>query len=286
MPLSGYQVELFLNEFRKRYGYKRTSSYTTDKLNISEEAQYEANRLHSHLRRSSLETEWVTPQKVLDLIADQTKYDETIEYEQQRRAGLFLDPIYVPLNPSPRIELVHAYEKRGEPMPQRLKEAPQETLEADTQKTPPATQPRHETKKATPSQTQEPTLNLDKIEEEVFDDLDLAEDQERGGSEADVVYGSGRVTRDSILEFIYHHPDSALKFLAQRELDGKHLPNEVLDVYEEWANRGMSRNRVRKYILELMEWEKIPDRPLADLWAEIRDRIYDLTHGVEIDYSA
>ena len=109
MPLSGYQVEAFLNAFRKRYGYQRTLPHSVENLNISADARTEMRAWGSQSHQTSLK-EWVTPQNVLAIIADQTPYDPVIEYEQQRRAGLFFNPPYMPANAPPAIGLVRDFE--------------------------------------------------------------------------------------------------------------------------------------------------------------------------------
>ena len=38
----------------------------------------------------------------------------------------------------------------------------------------------------------------------------------------------------------------------------------------------MSRGKVRQLVLELMEWERLPDDFPHSIWMRLRDRIYDL----------
>lgn len=276
-------MELLLHEFRKRNGYKRVPSHGADRLQISEEAQYEAFRVQSHFPKPGVSTEWVTPQQIFELVADTTEYDPMVEYEQQRRAGLLLNPVYTPPNPPPTMGIVRDYASEREQM-----EAQQRQQEFQPSPEEGQTQASSNTQSAAPSPTQAKEKKssgqiVPLIEEdEEFDDMEMSDEHERGGDEADVIYGSGRITYASMTEFVNHNPDSALKFLAQRELDGKHLPPPVLGVYEAWNERGLSRGRVKKYIMELMEWDKLPEMPLADMWAALRDRIYDLTHGLDV----
>ena len=94
--------------------------------------------------------------------------------------------------------------------------------------------------------------------------------------EEDVVYGDGPVTEDSILEFIQNYPDSAVKFLYRKNLDNRPLPPMEEDIYQRWERRGMSRAKVRGFVLEVMGWEKLPDDFPHNIWLRLRDRIYEL----------
>ena len=94
--------------------------------------------------------------------------------------------------------------------------------------------------------------------------------------EEDVVYGDGPVTEDSILEFIQNYPDSAVKFLYRKNLDNRPLPPVEEDIYRHWERRGMSRSKVRGFVLEIMGWEKLPDDFPHNIWLRLRDRIYEL----------
>ncbi len=275
MSLSGYKVETLLNAFRKKYGYKRVSDHRIDSLRISEEAKYEGNRLRSFIEHSKPAPEWVTPQNILELIADRTEYDTLTEYEQQRRAGLFLEPMYIPPNPPPPINLVREFTvvheteagmERVSPVQTESTSAKMDTTRATA------------TSAITPSpEKTTPVAGLEIEEEEDFN-LSSEEADGKQDDEADVVYGLGRITEASMMDFIHKHPDSALKFLASRELDGKHLSSGVLDVYDGWKQRGLSRKKVLNYILEIMEWDALPNEPLYDIWSRLRDKIYDLLH--------
>ena len=94
--------------------------------------------------------------------------------------------------------------------------------------------------------------------------------------EEDVVYGDGPVTEDSILDFIQNYPDSAVKFLYRKNLDNRALPPVEEDIYQRWERRGMSRAKVRGFVLEIMGWEKLPDDFPHNIWLALRDRIYEL----------
>jgi hypothetical protein len=94
--------------------------------------------------------------------------------------------------------------------------------------------------------------------------------------EEDVVYGNGPVTEDSIVEFIQNYPDSAVKFLYRKNLDNRPLPPMEEDIYQKWERRGMSRAKVRGYVLEIMGWDKLADDFPHNIWMRLRDRIYEL----------
>ena len=50
--------------------------------------------------------------EVIELIEDKTEYDPVVDFVQQSRAGRFVDPVYVPENPSPpKFSLVTDYSK-------------------------------------------------------------------------------------------------------------------------------------------------------------------------------
>ena len=112
-------------------------------------------------------------------------------------------------------------------------------------------------------------------EESIEDDEDglLQDDAE----EDDVVFGSKRITQSSLEKFVRQYSDSTLKFLLRRTLDGRPLPGEIEEVYAGWEKRGLSRGRLKKYVLKLMEWSEIPDMPILDLLQMIRDRVYEVS---------
>ena len=66
-------------------------------------------------------------------------------------------------------------------------------------------------------------------------------------------------------------------FLLRRTLDGRPLPPEIEGVYSSWEKRGLSRGRLKKYVLKLMEWSEVPEMPILDLLQILRDRIYEVS---------
>ena len=127
-------------------------------------------------------------------------------------------------------------------------------------------------KKAQPTTAQ--LLDFDDEEEEDFDDEDGLSAEET--DETDVVFGTGPITQASMIKFMHQYPDSVLKFLLRRNLDGRPLPGEFEKIYDQWQQRGLMRGRLKRYLLKMMEWEEIPDTPIHELVGQIRNRILDL----------
>ena len=78
------------------------------------------------------------------------------------------------------------------------------------------------------------------------------------------------------MKFVQQYPDSTLKFLLRRNLDGRPLPTEFEQIYANWEKRGLMRGRVRRYVLQLMEWKDVPDLPLHELLGQMRNRLLDI----------
>ena len=57
--------------------------------------------------------------------------------------------------------------------------------------------------------------------------------------ETDVVFGTGKITPASMMSFVRQYPDSTLKFLLRRNLDGRPLPSEFDQIYKTWEERGL-----------------------------------------------
>ncbi len=124
---------------------------------------------------------------------------------------------------------------------------------------------------AKPEETPEPIIEAldidDALDVEVMDEVKEGED--------DVVYGSGPISDAAIIHFVHKFPDSALKFLYRKQLDGKALTNTEEEIYQNWEKRQMTRGKVKSYIKTLMEWKDMPKRPLYEIWKEIRDHIFE-----------
>ena len=92
----------------------------------------------------------------------------------------------------------------------------------------------------------------------------------------DIVYGSGLITDQAMIEFIKGYPDSAIKFYYQKKLDETDLTYEEKEIYRSWSRRGMSRQRLEKHIIEILNWEKMTKQKPHKLWHILRDRIYEI----------
>ena len=121
--------------------------------------------------------------------------------------------------------------------------------------------------------------NMDDEEEEDFDEDDGLTAVE--SDETDVVFGTEKITPASMMNFIRQYPDSTLKFLLRRNLDGRPLPTEFEQIYKTWEDRGLMRGRVRRYVLQIMDWEDVPDLPVHELLGQMRNRLLDMKLGDE-----
>ena len=122
---------------------------------------------------------------------------------------------------------------------------------------------------------------------EVVLDDELEEDEDEGLGELheddnDVVFGTGPINKTSMIKFINRYPDSALRFLTRRDLDGRPVRSEYEPIYENWAERGLMKGRVKKHILTLMKWSELPDRPLNELVGDIRNTLAEMRISGEI----
>ena len=113
--------------------------------------------------------------------------------------------------------------------------------------------------------------NLDDVPDERYDDT----------GEEDVVYGNGRVSDDSVWDFIHNYPDSAVKFLYRKTLESKPLTPTEEDIYRKWELRGMSRTKIRKFLLEIMGWQSLPDDFPHNIWKMLRDQIFEIKSRVQ-----
>ena len=99
--------------------------------------------------------------------------------------------------------------------------------------------------------------------------------------ETDVVFGGEKISKAALEKFIRQYPDSTLRFLLRRSLEGRPLSAEIEAIYYSWEKRGLSRGRLKKYLLKLMEWPEVPDLPILDLLQSLKDRIYEDSQKVE-----
>ena len=124
-------------------------------------------------------------------------------------------------------------------------------------------------------------LNFEEDEE----DQEIEEDDSGlilvDSDETDVVFGGEKISKAALEKFIRQYPDSTLRFLFRRSLEGKPLSAEIEAIYYSWEKRGLSRGRLKKYMLKLMEWPEVPDLPILDLLQSLKDRIYEDSQKVE-----
>ena len=118
-------------------------------------------------------------------------------------------------------------------------------------------------------------LNFEEDEE----DQEIEEDDSGlilvDSDETDVVFGGEKISKAALEKFIRQYPDSTLRFLLRRSLEGKPLSAEIEAIYYSWEKRGLSRGRLKKYLLKLMEWPEVPDLSILDLLQSLKDRIYE-----------
>jgi hypothetical protein len=106
--------------------------------------------------------------------------------------------------------------------------------------------------------------------------IDVPDTRPEDTGEDDVVYGTGRVTDDSIWDFVLSYPDSAVKFLYRKTLENKPLTPTEEDIYRKWEMRGLSRSKVRGLVLEIMRWKSLPEDFPHNIWRALRDQIFDM----------
>ena len=117
-------------------------------------------------------------------------------------------------------------------------------------------------------------IEEDGLDEEFeFDEKGLHDEDD---ADNDVVFGDGQIDSNSIREFVKNFPDSTIKFMFRKNLDGRNLPVEYEEIYINWEKRGLSRGRLKKYLFKLMKWDNFPDIPILEVVQRIKDRQYDL----------
>jgi len=121
-----------------------------------------------------------------------------------------------------------------------------------------------------------PSIEQELLVEPADEFLDDIPDGRYDAGEEDVVYGNGRVTDDSVWEFIHNYPDSAVKFLYRKTLENKALTPTEEDIYRKWELRGMTRTKVRQFMLEIMGWQSLPDDFPHNIWKFLRDQIFEI----------
>ncbi len=123
----------------------------------------------------------------------------------------------------------------------------------------------------------EPDIESYEVEEEEEEESALTAGID--DDDADVVYGTGRITDEAHKSFIISSPDSAVKFLMRKELDGRPLKSSEDEIYEAWQERGLSRGKLRKHILKIMEWENVPELEVNEIYNQVKDKAYEISHS-------
>ena len=302
MLFSAYQIESLLADFQQTDSPAGKSASET--LSLSADAIQDARQYLRPPKRSPLN--WVTPKDIRGLVEDISSYDPVVDNVQQSRAGRFVVPAYVPEIPAPAFPLVSDHTQmapESETTEQESSESP--VTEEDTLMPEINTESAEVEDKVSVSVSEDISkensliIETEKSSEEseestngksavstasLFEGIDEEEhelEEEEGlqvdnSEENDVVFGDGRIDQKSMSNFVAHYPDSTLKFLMRKNLDGRPLPVGYEEIYSQWENRGLSRGRLKKYLLKLMEWENFPDIPVHDVVNKIREHQYFL----------
>ena len=298
MLFSAYQIESLLADFQQTDSPAGKSASET--LSLSADAIQDARQYLRPLKRSPLN--WVTPKDIRGLVEDISSYDPVVDNVQQGRAGRFVVPAYVPEIPAPAFPLVSDHTQmapESETTEQESSESP--VTEEDALMPEINTESAEVEDKVSVSVSEDISkensliIETEKSSEEseestngesaasLFDGIDdeeheLEEEGLQGDNseENDVVFGDGRIDQKSMSNFVAHYPDSTLKFLMRKNLNGRPLPVGYEEIYSQWENRGLSRGRLKKYLFKLMEWKNFPDIPVHDVVNKIREHQYFL----------
>ena len=298
MLFSAYQIESLLADFQQTDSPAGKSASET--LSLSADAIQDARQYLRPLERSPLN--WVTPKDIRGLVEDISSYDPVVDNVQQSRAGRFVVPAYVPEIPAPAFPLVSDHTQmapESETTEQESSESP--VTEEDALMPEINTESAEVEDKVSVSVSEDISkensliIETEKSSEEseestngesaasLFEGIDdeeheLEEEGLQGDNseENDVVFGDGRIDQKSMSNFVANYPDSTLKFLMRKNLDGRPLPVGYEEIYSQWENRGLSRGRLKKYLFKLMEWKNFPDIPVHDVVNKIREHQYFL----------
>ena len=305
MLFSAYQIESLLADFQQSDSPAGKSASET--LSLSADAIQDARQYLRPPKRSPLN--WVTPKDIRGLVEDISSYDPVVDNVQQSRAGRFVVPAYVPEIPAPAFPLVRDHTQmaqESETIEQESSESPvteedalmseintesaevadkvsvsvsediskENSLIIETEKS------SEESEESTNGEPAASTASLfEGIDDEEHDEEHELEEEGLQGDnseENDVVFGDGHIDQKSMRNFVAHYPDSTLKFLMRKNLDGRPLPVGYEEIYSQWENRGLSRGRLKKYLFKLMDWENFPDIPVHNVVKKIREHQYFL----------
>ena len=123
----------------------------------------------------------------------------------------------------------------------------------------------------------EPDVESFEVDEE--EEEESAQSSGPEEEDSDVVYGTGRITDQAHRSFIISSPDSAVKFLLRKELDGRPLKSSQDEIYNGWHERGLSRGKLRKHFLKIMEWDNVPELEVSEIYNQVKDKVYEISHS-------
>jgi hypothetical protein len=298
MLFSAYQIESLLADFQQTGSPAGKSASET--LSLSADAIQDARQYLRPLKRSHLN--WVTPKDIRGLVEDISFYDPVVDNVQQSRAGRFVVPAYVPEVPAPAFPLVRDHTKMAPESKTTEQESSKSPVTDENAMIPEVNTESTEvedkvsvsgsediskensllieTEKSSEKSTHgELAVSTASLFEGIDDEEHELEEEGLQGDnseENDVVFGDGRIDQKSMSNFVAHYPDSTLKFLMRKNLDGRPLPVGYEEIYSQWENRGLSRGRLKKYLFKLMEWKNFPDIPVHDVVNNIREHQYFL----------
>ena len=296
MLFSAYQIESLLEDFQKNFFHLEKSSSET--LSISEDAFNESRQNFRNKPPPPIDS--ISKEKINDLIEDKTKYDPIVDYVQQRRAGRFVTPEYIPENPAPPFSLVNEFNQNKKSIEKQKKEV---LLDSSSYNSFDKTNIILNRKA---NEDSEKLIQLDRqnnLNEEISNKFKKTENNSSNNNKSwdiddednyeesilfsgeinnviddynDIVFGEGPIVANSIKKFVSDYPDSAIKFLLRKNIDGRPLPVEYEKIYQKWEDRGLSRGRLKKYLFDLMKWKEFPDIPILDVLRIVREYLFDM----------
>ena len=301
MLFSAYQIESLLADFQQTGS--PAGKFASETLSLSADAIQDARQYLRPLKRSHLN--WVTPKDIRGLVEDISFYDPVVDNVQQSRAGRFVVPAYVPEVPAPAFPLVRDHTKMAPESKTTEQESSESPVTDENAMTPEVNtesaevednvsvsgsediskensllieteKSSEESEESTPGESAVSTASLFEGIDDEEHELEEEGLQGDNSEENDVVFGDGRIDQKSMSNFVAHYPDSTLKFLMRKNLDGRPLPVGYEEIYSQWENRGLSRGRLKKYLFKLMEWKNFPDIPVHDVVNNIREHQYFL----------
>ena len=122
----------------------------------------------------------------------------------------------------------------------------------------------------------EPDVESFEVDEE--EEEESAQSSGPEEEDSDVVYGTGRITDQAHRSVIISSADSAVKFLLRKELDGRPLKSSQDEIYNGWQDRGLSRGKLRKHFLKIMEWDNVPELEVSEIYNQVKDKVYEISH--------